>query len=207
MAECEPSHRERKKLATRRSIHEAALGLAETHGLSGVTIEAISERAGVAPRTFWSYFGSKEDAVLDRDPDRPQALRSALLARPDDEDTLTALRKVLEADLVARTKDREKALRKGQLIRREPHLMAAIAASFDEIERALVGAVGIRLGKDPATDLFPGVMVSTACGAMRVAHVRWSDLHGEMELSELIEEAFRQLAHGLSSLIPEMSDR
>ena len=37
-----PSLRERKKQATRQAIHEAAFDLVEDHGLSGVTIEAIS---------------------------------------------------------------------------------------------------------------------------------------------------------------------
>ena len=50
------SHRERKKQATRRAIHDAAFELVEQSGFTGVTVEAISERAGVAPRTFWSYF-------------------------------------------------------------------------------------------------------------------------------------------------------
>src|SRR5579862_3444969 len=85
----ETSHRERKKLATRQAIHEAAFELVDESGLAHVTIEAVSERAGVAPRTFWAYFGSKEDAVLKRDPDRPRSLRQALLARPAGEDPVS----------------------------------------------------------------------------------------------------------------------
>jgi AcrR family transcriptional regulator len=192
------THRERKKLATRRAISEAAFHLVEEHGLSGVTVEAISERAGVAPRTFWAYFAAKEDAVLDRDPDRPESLRLAILARPVEEDTLTALRLVLEADMQARSFDRQVAVRKGRLIRQEPHLMAAVAAMFDEIERALVKGVGERIGLDPESALYPGVMVSAACGAMRVAHVRWSNLGAGADLSQIIDDAFAYLASGMT---------
>ena len=62
-----PSRRERKKQATRQALHEAAFTLAEERGLTGTTVEAIAERADVAPRTFFNYFTCKEDAVLDRD--------------------------------------------------------------------------------------------------------------------------------------------
>lgn len=191
------SHRERKKLATRRAIHEAAFDLVEEHGLAGVTVEAISEQAGVAPRTFWSYFGSKEDAILDRDPRRPEALRQAVLDRPSAEAPMTALRRVLEADLHERMADPEKAWRRGQLVRREPHLMATVAAVFDEVERALESGLADRLGRDADTDLLPGVLASAATGACRIALQRWSDQRGQVPLFGLIDEAFTQLAGGL----------
>jgi AcrR family transcriptional regulator len=203
LAAVEPltSHRERKKLATRQAIHEAAFELVEEYGLSRTTVEAISERAGVAPRTFWSYFSSKEDAVLDRDPERELALRTALLDRPASEDPLTALRAVLEEQYFApRSVDQQKAVRRRKLLRREPQLMAAAAATFDDAERSLVAAVAERLGRDPEADLLPGVIVMAACGACRVAHQRWADDNGKQPLPELIDEAFRQLALGLEPL-------
>ena len=56
--------RERKKLATAAAIEWAALYLSLTDGLDNTTVEAISDRADVTSRTFFNYFGSKEDAVL-----------------------------------------------------------------------------------------------------------------------------------------------
>jgi AcrR family transcriptional regulator len=202
-----PSLRERKKIATRKAIHAAAFDLAERNGLAGVTVEAISDRAGVASRTFWAYFSSKEDAVLDRDPDRPVALRRALVARPADEDALTALRRVLEDDVAARASEADMALRRWELVRREPLLRAAVAVMFDEIERALATGLAERLGRDPEADLLPGVMVSAAIGAFRVAHVRWAALHGDVPIDHLLDDAFEQLTHGLASVVPERTAR
>ena len=73
--------RERKRAQTRRRLEEAAIGLALRDGLDKVTIDAISERADVSPRTFFNYFDSKDDAILGvsppdvsrRDPDRASA--------------------------------------------------------------------------------------------------------------------------------------
>jgi AcrR family transcriptional regulator len=193
-----PSHRQRKKQATRRAIHEAAFELVEQNGLSGVTVESISEKAGVAPRTFWSYFASKENAVLDHDPTRAEAMKEALLERPADEHPMLAAREVLERDLSGRLVDVDLAFRRGQLIRREPQLMAAVAANFDEIERALEAGLAQRLGRDPGSDLLPGVLASAATGACRVALQRWGDQKGRIPLAELIDEAFGQLAVGVA---------
>ena len=193
-----PSLRERKKLATRRAIHDAAFELAEEHGVCRSTIEAISDRAGVAPRTFWAYFSSKEDAVIGRDPDTPQKLRAALLARPADEDPTTALRRVLEHYVADRVVDSGRAVRRQRLIRREPQLMAAVAAAFNEMETALVSATAERLGLDPEMDLMPGVLVMAACGACRVAQQRWADRNGRQPFNELLDEAFARMAEGLA---------
>lgn len=193
-----PSLRIRKKLATRQAIHEAAFELVDHHGLSGVTVEAISDRAGVAPRTFWAYFSSKEEAVLDHDPARPEALRAALVSRPESEDVLTALKMVLVDDLASRAADREGAVRRAQLVRREPQLMSAVAAEFDAVERALTVAVAERLGQDPDADILPGVIVSAGCGACRVAFKRWTELKARPELAGLIDEGFAHLTRGLA---------
>lgn len=191
------SHRERKKQATKRAIHLAALELVEKHGLSGATVDAISERAGIAPRTFWSYFASKEEAIVDHDPERAEATRLALLARPAGEHPLTSLQAVLEGDADRRAIDNEERLRRFDLIRSDPHLMSTVAAGFEEIERALVAAVAERTGLDPEADLYPGVVVAAACSACRVAYFRWSAKRGKPSLAELIKEAFAQLSGGL----------
>ncbi|MGH9115016.1 MAG: TetR/AcrR family transcriptional regulator [Acidimicrobiales bacterium] len=195
----ETSRRERKKQATRQAIHEAALALSERDGFTAVTVEAITDRADVSPRTFWSYFSSKEDAVLDRDPGRPEALRQALLARPAGEGAFTALRRVLEADAAERVVDGEHFMRRMDLVRREPRLMSAVAITFEEIERALVSAVADRTGRDPEADVFPGVVVSAACGACRVAYVHWREGQGSTSLQSLLDETFEAIGGGLAA--------
>ncbi|HMC40766.1 MAG TPA: TetR family transcriptional regulator [Acidimicrobiales bacterium] len=201
------SHRERKKLATRQAIHDAAFELVDRFGLSGTTIEAISDRAGVAPRTFWSYYASKEDAVIDRDPEAPAHLAVALMARPAEEDAMTALRCTLEEHIDARLVDSKRAVRRQQLIRREPQLMAAVAASFDDYERTLVAGVAQRLGTDPATDMRPGVLVAAASGASRVAQQKWADHKGRQPFPALMEEAFAALAAGLAPMLRKRAGR
>src|SRR5699024_12339936 len=56
--------RERKKHQSRIAMHRAALELVHEHGLSGVTVEAIAQRAGVSTRTFFNHWTTKESAII-----------------------------------------------------------------------------------------------------------------------------------------------
>lgn len=56
--------RERKVRETRHALERATVELALESGLEQMTVEQIAERADVSPRTFFNYFGSKEDALL-----------------------------------------------------------------------------------------------------------------------------------------------
>jgi len=56
--------RERKRIETRQRLADAALDLVLREGLDAVTVEQISDRAGVSRRTFFNYFDSKDDALL-----------------------------------------------------------------------------------------------------------------------------------------------
>ncbi|MCS5735506.1 TetR/AcrR family transcriptional regulator [Herbiconiux daphne] len=55
--------RERKRKATRRNIQLAVLRLTADQGLDQVTVDEISNAAGVSPRTFFNYFPSKEASL------------------------------------------------------------------------------------------------------------------------------------------------
>jgi AcrR family transcriptional regulator len=57
--------RKKQALVTHQKIYETALRLFRKEGFSGVTINEICEKAGVCKGTFYVYFESKEQVVLD----------------------------------------------------------------------------------------------------------------------------------------------
>ena len=162
LAEPRTSLRERKKLATRRSLRRHALDLIAERGFAHVTVEDIAEAADVSPRTFFNYFPSKEAALFGGDPERVMALREGVLHQAPGEPALQALRQVLMAEARAVTEelgelggDPVDMLRRMKAVRADPHLRAAQSAHMASIEGALAEALAERLGVDPHMILTP----------------------------------------------------
>ena len=65
MAVVELGRRERKQQAVRDSIREETLGLISRHGIDGLTIDAICDCADIAKKTFYNYYSSKHDLLID----------------------------------------------------------------------------------------------------------------------------------------------
>src|ERR1700743_2202833 len=79
----EPSGlRERKKARTRATIRRGALRLFGEQGYQATTVEQIAAAADVSPATFFRYFPTKEDVVLQDDMD---ILTMEALAAPPQE--------------------------------------------------------------------------------------------------------------------------
>lgn len=94
----QPSLTERRKAATQLDIARAAAALFAERGPEGTTAEDIAHRAGVALRTFYRYFRSKQDAVgplLSGGAERWRALLEA--AEPGDALAVVLERAVTEA--------------------------------------------------------------------------------------------------------------
>jgi AcrR family transcriptional regulator len=92
MGEGEIGLRERKKQRTRDQIVERALALFDERGFERVTIAAIAAAADIAPRTFFSYFPSKEDVVFHDFQVVFTTMEARMGARPAGESTLDVLR-------------------------------------------------------------------------------------------------------------------
>lgn len=59
----EMGRRERKKLATRHALIDAAVALFTDQGFDGTTVAQIADRADVSTRTFFLHFATKEDVL------------------------------------------------------------------------------------------------------------------------------------------------
>ena len=87
-----PGRREQNKQRTRRALEDAAARLFAEQGFSATTVRDIAGAAGVGERTFFRYFPSKEDLVLQQVRDLIPGLMRRVRERPSDEPLLRALR-------------------------------------------------------------------------------------------------------------------
>jgi AcrR family transcriptional regulator len=189
--------RERKKAETHQALAKAALDLADRLGPDRVTVEAIADAAGVSPRTFFNYFSSKEDAIVGIAPAHSSALLADLLARPEGEPPLDALRAVVLAVAERLQAVGDDWVVRHRLIQKHQSLAVTRASWFAEVERRMAEEIARRTGLDPGLDVYPMLVVSATIGALRVAIDVWQDRGRAGALETLIDEAFDVLAHGL----------
>ena len=189
--------RERKKLATRLALHEAALRLVAERGLDAVSVDEIADRADVSPRTFFNYFPSKVDAVLGLDPDAPRRQADSLVARPAAESPVEALRAVARDQALEMAADMELWPLRLTVIDAHPTLLAHLAAAFSEAEGILAAAIAERTGTRVGVDVHPTLLAGVGGVAMRTSLHRWLASDFTASLPSLVDEAWDVLAAGL----------
>ncbi|EIE99537.1 transcriptional regulator [Saccharomonospora glauca K62] len=186
--------RERKKIATKLALHEAAMRLSVAHGYDTVTVEAIADAAGVSRRTFSNYFASKEEAMLHGDGMRLYSLLDAVAARPEDESVWTALRE--GANTVLRDLQRRRPRRdfpdwltQARVIRSHPALVAEQVATYASFERTLAVEIDRRLPPESRSATHARVLAACFLAAVRVGTQAWLDHNGTAPVWEFIEQA------------------
>jgi AcrR family transcriptional regulator len=166
--EATPGLRERKKQRTRERIVEVAFELFEERGFDGTTIADIAEAADIAPRTFFSYFPSKDDVVFHDFEANYTMVASWLRDREPGTNAIDALRAGLagvrgEGDA---ERLREKRLRK-RLIRENESLAAHSQHLMGKFGDLLAEAAAEDLGDEPG-DLRPRLVAAAATAAIGV---------------------------------------
>jgi AcrR family transcriptional regulator len=189
--------RERKKLATRTALHRAALELVAERGLDDVSVDDIAARADVSPRTFFNYYGAKDDAVIGLDPDASRQPAEAFAARPADEPPQESMRVVQRETAEAMAQDADLWALRMTVIGAHPELVGKLTAAFGETERLLAAAIAERTGDRVGVDVLPTLLAATQAGVMRTALHRWLTSGFTASLPALVDEAWDALAAGL----------
>jgi AcrR family transcriptional regulator len=157
--------RERKKQRTREQIIEAADRLFAERGYQATTIADIATAADVAPRTFFSYFPSKE-AVVFHTVDRDLAgLATTLRDRRPGETAFDALRRWIDVKFDEWTAEEEQAVLRKRLCREDEGLANFQGGIMARIHDLLLAAVAVDLGEPPDA-LRPRLVAAAAMAAL-----------------------------------------
>src|SRR5579863_4433007 len=140
--------RERKKARTRASLREHALRLFREQGYAATTVEQIAAAAEVSPSTFFRYFPTKEDLVLQDDMDTRMV--AAFEQQPPGLGPITAMRAATRQVLSSYTgADLDIVRETTRLTMTVPEVRARAMDEFARTITVLAEAVSKRTGRAP----------------------------------------------------------
>jgi AcrR family transcriptional regulator len=183
--------RERTRRAVQIEVAAVAMDLFARQGFEQTTVDQIVAAAGMSPRSFFRYFGTKEGLVLGTEEAIGQVVADALAERPIDESPWVAVRRAFDvlverndADaprnlILRRMLAEAPSLRAGQLQKRAkwpqllaPHLISRLPSRSDAA------------GLDPR----PEAIAAAALACLDLAESSWVKLDGSVSFGRLVDQ-------------------
>lgn len=185
--------RERKKARRKAAIQKHALQLFREQGYEATTVEQIAEAADVSPSTFFRYYPTKEDVVLE-DPLDPDLIK-AIQNQPAELNPIQAIRASirevysnLPAEEIAIETERQ------ELILSTPELRGRMLDEFASTVPEIATLVAERVGRDP-TDFTMLTFAGALLGTVFAAWFSSAD-NPKVDLLTLMDNALSQLESG-----------
>jgi mycofactocin system transcriptional regulator len=186
----------RRPSTTQDHISSVALDLFASHGFDEVSVDDVARAAGIARRTLFRYYSSK-NAIPWGDFDAHLNLMRELLASGDQRgDIAVALRTALLA--FNRFDDEERHRQRMRLILGTDALQAHSMTMYAGWRTVVAEYVAHRRGEDPG-GLVPQTAAWTLLGVALTAYEQWL-ADESVSLERLLGDAFDVVGRGLSDL-------
>ncbi len=180
--------RRARGLRNRQALIHSAIELFTTQGYDATTIEQISAAGGVAPRTFFHHFATKDDILFDGYAERlEEATRRFRASRSDS--LWGALAETSSAVAEAIADQPEIFVVRARMYHSVPALRATMLRINEDWIDQLTAEVARWLDTDMGTDLRPRLTATLINGANRAAIDVWVAGGGQGDLSELMAES------------------
>jgi AcrR family transcriptional regulator len=184
---------ERTRRRVREEIVDVALALFLDQGFEETPVDQVVAAAGISRRSFFRYFGTKEDIVFGDLAEQGPVILAALRARPDDEPIWDALRHAFTVLNTLATPQRGLAI--ARLVAASPGLRAAHLEKHLRWQQQLAPEVERRVGYgDDPPGLRGQAIVATALACLDAATVIWLDHGSQGGIEELERLCNRALA-------------
>ncbi|WP_317452204.1 MULTISPECIES: TetR/AcrR family transcriptional regulator [unclassified Streptomyces] len=201
-----PGLRERKKQRTREALIRVALERFTTSGYEQTTVDEIVDAVEVSQRTFFRYFGSKEDVAFAVQHMVEERFIRSLRNRPAEEGPLDAMRNAALGawdtigEAILEVVPVELYLRTFLMIESTPALLAVHLRRSTEMEDTLARILADREGLDVDSDPRPRIAVAVFSGVMRVSCRLWGQGTDQSlpAIRDLTEKYFDQVGPALA---------
>jgi AcrR family transcriptional regulator len=182
----------RSRRAAYTEITSVAMRLFLEQGFDQTTIDQIAQSAGISRRSFFRYFGTKEDIVLGDLASQGEIVRDALEAIPLSLGPWDALRDAMQA-VDALQIDPAVTLKISKMMYGVPSLRARSIEKHLNWQSLLTPNIRQRLGiqLDDTTNPAAEAIVATAIACLDVAGELWTRADGEGSLADLYDNAVR----------------
>lgn len=185
-----------QRLKMRRELAAAAMELFATKGYEATTVDEIAAAAGVARRTFFRHFRSKEEAIFPDHDDTLIRAEAVLNAAPAHEHPLDTVCRGIKEVMKMYAARPEISVARYKLTREVPTLREAEIASVARYERLftryLLGHFDEHAHADDAND--DPLLAEVAASAVVTAHNhvlrRWLRAGGQGDVEAQLDHAF-----------------
>ncbi|QRY42703.1 TetR family transcriptional regulator [Mycolicibacterium boenickei] len=190
---------ERRRRLLRDEIGRIAVGIFAERGFDHVTVADIAVAAGISERTFFRYFASKDEVVLDYERLVRDRLVDAITARPAGEGAVTALREAYMQTSHVEPEARVRVVQLARILTDAPALRARAHGERRDRDDVLVAEVTRRLRKRGGA--MHARVVVTAMDAVAAAEFHeWAQSGGVDDPADRIGVALKLLEDGLIHL-------
>jgi AcrR family transcriptional regulator len=190
-----PGLRERKKAKTRLAIQEAAYRLIREQGYDATTVDQIAAAAEISPATFFRYFPTKEDALLQDEYD-PLLIENWRKHLSDKASPVTVARRVIRETLSGLPPHDEEIIRyRTELMFQVPQLRARMWDNWAQTQLMINKLIAEQLGLD-AGDIRVRARGGALIGAMLAVFEIWV-ADERRSLADVLDEALEVLESGL----------
>ena len=190
----QPGLRERKKARTRASLREHALRLFREQGYQATTVEQIAAAAEVSPSTFFRYFPTKEDLVLQDDMD--DRMMEAIEQQPSGVGPIAAMRAAMREVLGSYSaEDLAVVTETTRLSMTVPEIRARAVDELTRTIEVMGDAIASRAGREPGDAAARNVAGAIVGVIMAVTLASPDDSTADM--FEKIDAALAHLEAGL----------
>jgi AcrR family transcriptional regulator len=185
------SLRQRKREVVRVALSDAAEELFLSRGFERTTIEQIAHAAGVSRRTFFRYYESKEDVLVERSDRLGERLYAELAARPGEEPPLLAIRNALVPAVEAGIEDADFIRWVIRVLREKSALRRAMMERRNRLEERIAALMAARLHSG-AKDNTPMLLAFVTRALQDAAYNAWYD-HETNDVAGLIDGLIARL--------------
>ena len=195
-----PGLRERKRARVERDLADAALQLFSSKGYDATTVEEIADIAQVSPRTFFRYYGSKEELLFTfPNGERPlffisgDSFKKALGSMPAEDEGLDDLTAV-GAALTSLAPEIEGFRERIAMLDAACASSAALRGRRGDATRQLTSWMGEAVAeRRGVTDEIGETVARVAMALFGLAVERWLRADGGRELASCVRDGFAQL--------------